>query len=96
VHRRAQAPRDANKRSMRWWNPDLPAIAMARTVSSCGRPNTRSADSAAGVISDMHVMPFGARNALALALAMLLPLAPLLLTLFSIEELVDHLVKFLL
>ena len=48
------------------------------------------------VVRDLHVVPFDARNAIALALVTLLPLAPLLLTLFSVEELLDRVLKVLL
>jgi hypothetical protein len=40
-------------------------------------------------------MPFGMGNAISLAVTTLLPVSPLLLTTFSVEELLDRLLKVL-
>ena len=48
------------------------------------------------VIKDIHVTPFDTRDVMALALAVLLPVAPLLLTIFSVEEMLDRVLKALL
>lgn len=47
------------------------------------------------VVKDMHVVPFGMRNAVALALAVLLPVSPLLLTTFSVEQILERVLKVL-
>jgi hypothetical protein len=45
------------------------------------------------VVADMQTVPFGLKNVLNLACVTLLPVAPLLLTLFSVEQLVERLLK---
>ena len=47
------------------------------------------------VVDGLHVVPFSTRNIMALAIAVLAPVAPLLLTTFSVEELVDRLLRVL-
>ena len=47
------------------------------------------------VVDGLHVVPFSTRNIMALAIAVLIPVAPLLLTTFSVEELVDRLLRVL-
>jgi hypothetical protein len=48
------------------------------------------------VVKDMELVPFTAKNALSMALTTLLPVAPLLLTTFSVEQLVERLLKVIL
>jgi hypothetical protein len=48
------------------------------------------------VIDGMQLVPFSVKNALNLAAYVLLPIAPLLLTMFSVEQLVDRMLKALL
>jgi hypothetical protein len=45
------------------------------------------------VIKDIHVAPFYTREVIALAVIVLLPLAPLLLTMFSLEQILDLVLK---
>jgi hypothetical protein len=45
------------------------------------------------VVKDMHWTPFGLADVLTLAACALVPLIPLLLTKYSIEEIVDRLLK---
>jgi hypothetical protein len=45
------------------------------------------------VVSDIHVAPFGLKNAAVLTAVTLAPCLPLVLTVFSIEEIVDRLLK---
>jgi hypothetical protein len=45
------------------------------------------------VIDGMNLIPFGAKNVTNLAAYVLLPIAPLLLTMFSVEQLVDRMLK---
>jgi hypothetical protein len=45
------------------------------------------------VVDGMQLTPFGVKNALNLAAYILLPIAPLLLTMFSVEQLVDRMLK---
>lgn len=45
------------------------------------------------VIQEMRVVPFGWKDATSLATVAVLPLLPLLLTVISLEELVNHLIK---
>lgn len=47
------------------------------------------------VIKDMRSVPFGLKDVARLAAAIVAPLIPLTLTIISLEELVDHLIKFL-
>jgi hypothetical protein len=47
------------------------------------------------VVDGLHMVPFSTRNILWLAAAVLTPVAPLLLTIFSVEELVDRLLRVL-
>ncbi len=47
------------------------------------------------VVEGMQMVPFVTRNVIGLAIAVLLPVAPLLLTTFSVEELVDRLLRVL-
>jgi hypothetical protein len=48
------------------------------------------------IVDGMQVIPFGIKNALNLAAYVLAPIAPLLLTMFSVEQLVDRMLKALL
>jgi hypothetical protein len=48
------------------------------------------------VVDGMQLAPFGMKNALNLAAYVLLPIAPLLLTTFSVDQLVDRMLKALL
>jgi hypothetical protein len=45
------------------------------------------------VIDGMQLTPFGMKNVANLAAYVLLPIAPLLLTMFSVEQLVDRMLK---
>ena len=45
------------------------------------------------IIKDIEYVPFNLKTALNLALTTLLPVAPLLLTTFSVEQLVERLLK---
>jgi hypothetical protein len=45
------------------------------------------------VVKDIHMAPFDMKNVITLALVTLIPVAPLLLTTFSVEELLDRLLK---
>lgn len=45
------------------------------------------------VVAGIRLMPFGMNNVTALAVTMLLPVAPLLLTTFSVEQLLDRVLK---
>jgi hypothetical protein len=45
------------------------------------------------VIDGMNLIPFGVKNVTNLAAYVLLPIAPLLLTMFSVEQLVDRMLK---
>jgi hypothetical protein len=47
------------------------------------------------VVTDMKFAPFSLRNVLELAVITLLPVAPLLLTMFSMEQLLDRMLKML-
>ena len=42
------------------------------------------------VVENIRLMPFGMKNVTALAVTMLVPVAPLLLTTFSLEQLIDR------
>ena len=42
------------------------------------------------VVENIRLMPFGLKNVIALAVTMLVPVAPLLLTTFSLEQLIDR------
>jgi hypothetical protein len=44
-------------------------------------------------VSDMRLVPFGFRDIIQLAAATAAPLLPLTLTIFSLEELLAHLIK---
>lgn len=48
------------------------------------------------IVDGMQVIPFGIKNALNLAAYVLAPIAPLLLTMFSVEQLVDRMLQALL
>jgi hypothetical protein len=48
------------------------------------------------VVKGIELVPFTAKNALSMALTTLLPVAPLLLTTFSVEQLVERLLKVIL
>jgi hypothetical protein len=45
------------------------------------------------VVEGLHVVPFSTRNVIWIMAAVLVPVAPLLLTTFSVEELVDRLLR---
>jgi hypothetical protein len=45
------------------------------------------------VVKDIHWAPFDVKNVLTLAVITLIPVAPLLLTTFSVEEILDRLLK---
>jgi hypothetical protein len=47
------------------------------------------------VVDEMRILPFGMKDVVRLAVVMLVPLLPLLLTIFSPEEIVTHLLKVL-
>ena len=47
------------------------------------------------VVDGLHTVPFSTRNIMWLVVAVLVPVAPLLLTTFSVEELVDRLLRVL-
>jgi hypothetical protein len=47
------------------------------------------------IVSDMRAIPFGLQDIIRLAVATAAPLAPLLLTIFPLEELIERLVKIL-
>jgi hypothetical protein len=79
----------------RKWNgggrpPDEPLLGHADIQSLADLRN------AFVVVDGMQLTPFGMKNALNLAAYVLLPIAPLLLTTFSVEQLVDRMLKALL
>jgi hypothetical protein len=79
----------------RKWNsggrpPDEPLLGHADIQSLADLRN------AFAVVDGMQLIPFGLKNALNLAAYVLLPIAPLLLTMFSVEQLVDRMLKALL
>jgi hypothetical protein len=45
------------------------------------------------VVKDIHMAPFDMKNVITLAVVTLIPVAPLLLTTFSAEEILDRLLK---
>jgi hypothetical protein len=48
------------------------------------------------VIRDIELTPFTMKNVLSMAVTTLLPVAPLLLTMFSAEQLIERVLKVLL
>jgi hypothetical protein len=48
------------------------------------------------VVEGIRLTPFGIKNVTSLAATMLLPVAPLLLTTFSVEQLLERVLKVLL
>ena len=64
--------------------------------SLVGSPDIQSlADlrSSVMVIADMRTVPFSSKDVLGLAITTLLPVAPLLLTTFSVEQLAERMLK---
>jgi hypothetical protein len=79
----------------RKWNgggppPDEPLLGSADIQSLADLRN------AFVIIEDMRLTPFGMKNVTTLAAFVLIPIAPLLLTMFSVEQLVDRMLKALL
>jgi hypothetical protein len=67
--------------------PDEPLLGSADIQSLADLRN------AFNVIDGMQVMPFGTKNVTSLAAYVLAPIAPLLLTTFSVEQLLDRMLK---
>jgi hypothetical protein len=67
--------------------PDEPLLGSADIQSLADLRNAFT------VVDGMQLTPFGLKNALNLAAYVLLPIAPLLLTMFSVEQLVDRMLK---
>jgi hypothetical protein len=67
--------------------PDEPLLGSADIQSLADFRNTFA------VIDGMQLTPFGMKNVANLAAYVLLPIAPLLLTVFSVEQLVDRMLK---
>jgi len=77
------------------WTGDHPA-ADEPLIGSADIQSLADLHNAYLVVEEIPIVPFRVRNLLLPALTVLLPLAPLLLTTFSVEELIDRLVSTLL
>ena len=75
----------------KWISPRSPPL-----ETLLGTPDIQSLadlDNSYGIVRQMRVVPFGTRDVITLAALTAAPLSPLLLTIFSVDELIKQLVR---